>query len=137
MSVQSMLPEELSENSLMLTPLLDLMFLVLIFFALNLSYEKFNALQVIVPESKNITTLNAEEDPHYLQISPSGEIFLDDKKMNLTKMREEVSLLNNDNDRLVLYIAGDRTVEYSLLMRVLDELTSIGVYQINLISEEE
>lgn len=125
------------DQPLLLTPLLDLMFLVLIFFALNLSFQPFDNLEVQVPQTQNLPSLNEEEKSLLVELYSEGDLRLDSNRITLTELRDQVVLELDKNNDLKVFVAGDEATQYRLLMKVLDVLTQAGVRSIHLITEEE
>lgn len=128
-------PDE--DQPLLLTPLLDLMFLVLIFFALNLSFQPFDNLEVQVPQTENLPSLNEEEQSILVELYAEGDLRLDDERITLTELRDQVVLELDRHQNLKVFVAGDEETQYRLLMKVLDVLTQAGATRIHLITEEE
>lgn len=136
MTKPDLIPKE-EDQPLLLTPLLDLMFLVLIFFALNLSFQPFDNLEVQVPQTQNLPSLNEENQSLLVELYSEGDLRIENRRISLTELRDHVVLEIDKNAELKVFVAGDEKTQYRLLMKVLDVLTDAGVSSIHLITEEE
>lgn len=136
MGDHSLLPPD-GDSPLILTPLLDLMFLVLIFFVLNLSFQSIDNLQVNVPQNENLPSLE-EQDYFLLEITNQGKILINDESYTLDEMRDYIVLeMEQWETPKALYIAGDENISYNLLMKVLDQVQALGISPIHLLSQED
>lgn len=125
------------ENGLMITPLLDIIFLVLIFFALNLSFQSYRDLSVDVPDTNNIDSFADDKNFQLIEITQAGSIFLNKEKISMDQFLEKTGLILEDNPDEIFYIAAEDDAAYRLVMRILDQLTYLGIKKIHLISKEE
>jgi len=137
MNKGSLLPPQSGESSVIITPLLDLMFLVLIFFALNLSFQPLDSLDVQIPETENLTPLPEDESYLLIELNSRGEISIEEQRYSLTELRDLITLRTDKEPDLAVYVAGDQQTRYRILMKVLDILTQGGAQNIHLLTEEE
>ena len=133
---ESLLNLDESEE-LILTPLLDMIFLVLIFFALNLSFQSNRDLKVTVPNTENIRSVPDEKNFLLIEISSGGTLYVDKKKADMDILKTAARDALAGDPESAFYIAADDNAAYSTVMKVLDSLTLEGIANIRLITQED
>ncbi|MGD2052859.1 MAG: biopolymer transporter ExbD, partial [Gammaproteobacteria bacterium] len=89
-----------------LTPLIDVVFLLLIFFMVSTTFDRHTKLKVELPEASAKMQQQPQEEPVVLAIDAKGNYFIDDRQLVNTKLdtlkialqktvadREDVSLV--------------------------------------------
>ena len=110
-----------------MTPLVDVVFLLLIFFMLSTSLSVNPGIKIDLPKSsaeqvkKKKTTLREA-------IEAGGRIFLEGKKLSLVQLREKFQAVDKKqrDDALVL-IEADKKVYHGLVVKVMDAAKSAGL----------
>lgn len=113
-----------------LTPLADLVFILLIFFILETSFVEFRQLDFQQPQPR--TAVEAEgqgeqspagQDPEVLEIQvfASGKLWLAGEALSTGRLAEYLRARNHDPQTLVL-VSSEPAVPAQLLVDVLDEL---------------
>lgn len=128
MNLKSNLQEE---SVLLITPLIDIMFLILIFFVLNSSFTKNRAIEVDVP--KTISGSSVGEIESHILLTKDHKIFINEKET--TKESFSVSLLESIGsvNNPVIIIEGDKGISYDFLMGIMDRVKVLGYNNISLI----
>ena len=85
------------EPQIDLTPLIDCLFMLIIFFVLTMSFSR-PVLEIILPEAKNATS-DAQRDEIVLSVKADGSLFIGDESVTLPDLearldREPTKLLN-------------------------------------------
>lgn len=102
------------EPQIDLTPLIDCLFMLIIFFVLTMSFSR-PVLEIILPEAKNAES-NQERNDLLLSVKVDGTYVINDDTVTL----DEVSArLDADPDRL-LNIWMDEKAPFSAFVKVLD-----------------
>ncbi len=116
-----------------LTPLIDLVFILLVFFILQTSFIQFRTLGVPVPADNP----QGESSGQVLAIDvfPDGKLWLQGETLSVKKLGAYLHLLGADGETTVLVRAGD-DVTLQLLVRVLDQLHGNGLQRIQIIGLE-
>lgn len=125
------------DRGIMITPLLDIIFLVLIFFALNLSFQSYRDLSVEVPDTNHMDSFADDKEYQLVEIAQAGSIYLNKEKITLDQFQEKAGAILSESPDETFYIAAEDRAAYSLVMKVLDQLTLLGIKKIQLISKEE
>jgi biopolymer transport protein ExbD len=127
------LPRRLDdEGGLVLTPLIDMVFLTLIFFMLNATLSLNPAIQVDLPEA--YTSQAVLEEEIVVTIARSGDIFIGKRPVAherlSTELKKEMSRL--DSRRMILQ--ADQNLPYRLLVEVMDLARLAGVEAVALVT---
>jgi biopolymer transport protein ExbD len=116
-----------------LSPLIDVVFILLIFFIVTTVFIKETGVTVEKPEA--VTTESLENDLILLAITPAGEVIFDHGNIGVAGVRSTVSSLLLVQDRPVV-IQADRQVTTDLLVKVIDEAKLAGAKSINIATKD-
>ena len=115
-----------SSPEIELTPLVDVVFQLIIFFVLTAAFVQ-GSITVSLPEG---TGQPVSQTPLVINVNQNGEIFVNDKKAEIPEAvdlaREVVS-----QGRPIL-LAGDKRTPYEAIVRVLNALKEGGIDEISL-----
>ncbi len=118
-----------------IAPLVDVVFLLLLFFMLTSHLMQEPAIRIKLPESKTSETKN--ETINTIFISKNGEIYYQNSKVTLGNLQEAIigSLQNPEKD--FLRIKADKDVNVGLLVSVIDEVRLSGVKNFSILTERQ
>lgn len=123
--------EEVSaEAEINITPLLDIVFIMLIFFVVTTSFIKEAGIEVNRP-----TAQTAERKEHaniLIAISLNGEIWIDRRVVDVRSVRATIERLRAENPESAVVIQGDREAQIGLLVRVMDQVRKAGVNNVSI-----
>jgi len=115
-----------------LTPLIDVVFLLLIFFIVASEFKKNETiLNLSLPNSASLEKVVEKKDV-LIEIS-KDEIAYKAKKIDFEKLKEELEVLKKD---AALTIKIDKKVKYERVVKLLDILNSLSLSNIQLITKE-
>ncbi|WP_456397317.1 ExbD/TolR family protein [Desulfurobacterium sp.] len=114
------------ESILDIAPLVDMVFLLLIFFLLTNTYQK-HQIDVSLPVTETGKETKVEKKTYLIEIKPDGTIILNGKEATLQELKKLPKTAEVD-------IAGDRKVSYETFMKVLDKLKEAGISNVNLLT---
>jgi biopolymer transport protein ExbD len=108
------------EASIDMTPMLDIVFIMLIFFIVSTSFLKEKGIEINKPKpSKNKTPPNAKR-PIFIEINDDGEIWMDKRMVDVERVGANVErLLANNNSETVIIKAGKKA-KHGLVVGVMD-----------------
>ncbi len=118
------------ENDLNLTPMLDIVFIMLIFFVVTTSFVKESGIEVNRP-----TAQTAERRDHgniLIAIAPNGEIWIDKRAVDIRAVRAVVERLVTENPEGSVIIQGDREAQIGLLVKVMDQVRKAGIVNVSI-----
>jgi biopolymer transport protein ExbD len=111
--------EESTEVDINMAPLIDMIFILLIFFLVTASFVRESGVEIQRPEAASA----AFEDAVGLMIgvTPSGEIFVDNRPVDLRNVRAVVELFLMETPGGGVVIEADRECTTGRLVAVLDQ----------------
>lgn len=125
----------LDEDSIVLiTPLIDIMFLILIFFVLNTSFTKNRVVEVDVPQTISGSVVGEIETK--ILLTKQHRIYINEEETTLSAF--SLALLNSIgtiSDPLII-IEGDKEISYDFLMSIMDRVKVLGFNNISLIVQK-
>jgi biopolymer transport protein ExbD len=117
------------ESRLGITPLIDIVFLLLIFFMLTSHFHIASGVPIRLPK---ITQKDYDSKGHKitLVIDSSGRIYLKGKKIELNQLGREMESLVKKDDRVHLLLEADKDVSHGRVVDVMDLAKRAGVSSI-------
>ena len=127
------------EPAINLTSLIDVVFLLLIFFMVSTTFERQTLLRVDLPEA---ATAETEEQPRQLElvITEDGEMYLDDQMLADTSRTTIGAALSNafeDRPEAALIIRADGSAHHRLVVRAMDVATEQGITRLGIATVPE
>ena len=107
------------------TPLVDIMLVLLIIFMLTAHLIAKQAIEVELPRASQSTTLKVTTLA--ITLTRDGAIFLDDKPVTADALRAAVAAAIKKDPKSQAIIAGDKAVSHGRVVWVLDLVKSLGV----------
>ncbi|EWH03884.1 ExbD/TolR family protein [Halomonas sp. BC04] len=108
-----------------LTPMLDVVFIMLIFFIVTTSFIKESGVEIDRPES---SAASPRPDAQVMvAITPEGAVWVDGRAVDLHRVGAEVAGLVSEDGSVV--IQADRDSTTGLLIEVMDRIREAGVEQ--------
>ena len=124
--------EEKSEINL--TPMLDVVFIMLIFFIVTATFIKEPGPDILRPEA-----LTAEVKPTVsvlVGINAANEIWIDKKRVDVRSVRANLERLIAENPKGGLVVQADAGAKNELLMEVLNAARGAGIQQVAVATED-
>ena len=123
------------ESNLGLTPMLDIVFIMLIFFIVTTSFIKESGIEVNRP---NAETAERDQKGNILvAISENNEIFIDRRKVDLRAIRPNIIRLKAENPEGSVIIQADKASQTGLLVEAMDQIRLAGVQEISIAAEND
>jgi biopolymer transport protein ExbD len=121
---QSRVLQDDEDVELDMTPMLDVVFILLIFFIVTAVFVKEPGVEIVRPE----TTLQEREKPTLLvAITGEDEIFVDGTVYEITALRPVLEQLREENPRAEAMIQGDAEAPIGTVLDVQDLLIEMGI----------
>ncbi len=126
---------EEEENEINLTPMLDVVFIMLIFFIVTATFIKEAGIQV---ERPNTRTADKQEDAAILiAISPNNEIWIDRQERDPRAVRGIIERLHAENPKGSIVIQADEGSTHETLVIVMEAAKAAGVTNVAIASDNE
>ena len=114
------------EADIDLTPMLDVVFIMLIFFIVTASFVKEIGLDMNSPD-KSDTPPSKEKSSILVRIEENGRIWVEDTPTDIGGVKPNIKRLSAQNPKAKVVIQPDPKSKTDLMMRVLDQSRAAGV----------
>ena len=121
------------EEELNLTPMLDVVFILLIFFIVTANFIKEPGLEVNRPDAAPSTI--QENAAILIAIGNNDDIWIDGRRVDVRQVKANVTKLLADNPQGSVVIQADEQASADAIIKVMDQSRDAGVYAISLASE--
>jgi len=122
-----------ADSEINLTPMLDVVFIMLIFFVVTTSFVKEAGVEVNRP---NASTAQQQDSANILiAIRPNGEIWIDNRAVDVRAVRANIERLRAEFPESSVVIQGDKQAQIGLLVRVMDQVRMAGITDVAIAAE--
>ncbi len=133
MTARRHLPES-DETELDMTPMLDIVFIMLIFFIVTTSFVKESGVTVATPRAE---TASPQDNANiFIAITAEGEVWIDRRPVDPRSVRAIVARLHADNPEGSVIIQSDEEASTRMLVDVMDQVRLAGVEGIAIAAEK-
>lgn len=123
-------PDVDSRASIELTPLVDMVFLLLIFFLVATTFhQEEREMQIALPYAKASGPISANLREIVINVDREGQIILAGRVATPDELRELIEQRVEVNPEQKVAVRGDRTTAYSNVVRVLDICKAAGIQE--------
>ncbi len=126
---------EEEEPGLDLTPLMDIVFIMLIFFIVTTSFVKESGVEVNRPTAN--TAQRQERGNILIAITADGQVWIDKRRVDVRAVRANVERFKAENPEAAVVIQADRDSKNGLLVEVMDQVRLAGVSNISIAATKE
>lgn len=109
------------------TPMVDIMLVLLIIFMVTATYITRRSIDVNLPEGGSGREEGGPENALAVVVAPEGRLWLNDQETSLEDLRQRLPPMLQERPDLEVRVDGDRRVEYGRVMEVIDTLRGLGV----------
>ncbi len=129
---QNLVDEE--EATIDMTPMLDVVFIMLIFFIVTASFVKEAGIDVNRPEAA--TAVKKDRANILVAISDKGEIWINKRQVDARAVQANIERLFAENPQGSVVIQADKKATTETLIKVMDASRAAGVYDVSIAAEE-
>jgi biopolymer transport protein ExbD len=121
-----------------MSPLIDVIFLLLIFYAVTTQFVTDQRLKLNLPEAKTAeeTGFGREERPPVVKIARDGSIWIDDTEVSEENLETRLSELVKRRPEQTVILKGDEGADYGVVVHVLDIARSVGAKSIQMSADK-
>lgn len=113
-----------------LTPMIDMVFILLIFFIVTTSFVKETGVEINRPSAK--TAERKEQGNILVAITQNGEIWIDRRPVEAQSVRANIERLKAQNPEGAVIIQADNNSQTGVLITVIDQIRLAGIVNISL-----
>jgi len=117
-------------NDVELTPMIDIVFIMLIFFIVTTSFVKESGIDVNRPSAA--TAEKKERGNILVAVRPDGDIWIDKRRVDLRAVKANIQRLIAKSPQSSVIIESDTDAKTGILVRVMDQVRLAGVQNISI-----
>ena len=129
---QNLMDEE--EAAIDMTPMLDVVFIMLIFFIVTASFVKEAGIDVNRPEAA--TAVKKDRANILVAISDKGEIWINKRKVDVRAVQANIERLYAENPQGTVVIQADKKATTDVLIKVMDASRAAGISDVSIAAQE-
>jgi len=128
------LMQEDEAEEINMTPMLDVVFIMLIFFIVTASFVKEAGIDVNRPEAA--TAVKKERANILLAVSDKGEIWINKRQIDVRAVQANIERLKAENPQGSVVIQADKKATTDTLIKVMDAARAAGVFDVSIAAQE-
>jgi biopolymer transport protein ExbD len=122
------------EPDINLTPLIDVVFLLLIFFMVSTTFEQQSRIQIELPEA-SADAVAQEDQTMEIIVDAQGRYFIGDQQVinsELKTLKAAISKALGDREGMPVTVRADANTPHQAVITVLDATSQLGLTHISL-----
>ena len=120
-----------SLNELNITPLLDLVFVLLVIFIIT-TPQMMNNLEMTLPSGKPPPKTDQKPKINRIVVDAKGQTFLNDTPVTIDGLRSDLERMKSEQPDLSVVVNGADDVDYQNMINVLDVLQQLDITKVGL-----
>jgi biopolymer transport protein TolR len=120
------------------TPFVDVMLVLLIVFMVSAPLLTVGV-PIDLPQSQ-AKALEQNNEPLTISVNSDGKIYLQKEEIGLDNLVPKLKAIidaRNGNASELIYVRGDKRVDYGMMMRVMGRISGAGYHRVALVTEVE
>lgn len=127
---------EEDDSDIDLTPMLDVVFIMLIFFIVTASFVKEHGIGVNSPNDNPPPPNKQKNEPILVRIEKGGRIWVRDNSVDIDAVRNNIERLHAESPDSSVVIQADDEAKTDWLVRVMNQSRQAGVYNVSIAERE-
>ncbi len=127
--------ENHDEAAIDMTPMLDIVFIMLIFFIVTTSFVKEAGIEVNRPSANTAQTVQSGNI--MIAVGAAGDIWIDKRRVEVDAVRANVERLRAESPEGAIVIQADEQANAGIVVRVMDQVRMAGVENISIAATNE
>jgi biopolymer transport protein ExbD len=125
--------EPLEEPKLILTPVIDIMMLLLVFFMVATEFANDERrYDISLPTASDVAAVAGLPDPATVGVTAAGEVFLQGRPVAVAELEAKLTAMRKNYPGQAVLIRGDGAASYQRVMDVLAAVKRAGVTGVSL-----
>lgn len=116
------IPEE--DTELNMTPMLDVVFILLIFFIVTSVFVKTPGID---PDRPEAVTANEEDPTILIAVNSLNEVWIDKRPYDVSEIRPVILSMRDENPKAEAIIQGDRNAEVGVVMEIQELMQELEI----------
>lgn len=123
------------DTAIDMTPMLDIVFIMLIFFIVTATFVKESGIDVSRPDAE--TASKQSRVGILVAINENNEVWINRRMVDLAAVRANIERLHAENPQGGAVIQADEKAETGTLVEIMDQIRLAGVTSISIAAEEK
>lgn len=132
--LNKMLQAQDEKDDIDMTPMLDVVFILLIFFIVTASFVKEAGIDVNRPEAA--TAVKKERANILVAITDKGDIWINKRKVDIRSVQANIERLKAENPQGTVVIQADKKSTTDTLIKVMDSARAAGVFDVSIAAQD-
>jgi biopolymer transport protein TolR len=115
------------------TPLVDVMLVLLIVFMVTAPLLTVGV-PVELPQTQALP-INEPKEPLVITVNRDGAIFISETSVPVDSLVPKLQAITGSNPDAVLYVRGDKEINYGRVLEVMSLVTAAGFHKVSLVAE--
>ena len=115
------------------TPLVDVMLVLLVVFMVTAPLLTVGV-PVELPQTQ-APPINEPKEPTVISVNKDGAIFIQETTVPIDSLVEKLQAITGANPEAVLYVKGDKDINYGRVLEVMSLVTAAGFHKVSLLAE--
>lgn len=124
------------DATLDLTPLVDMVFLLNIFFMVSTTFIVMPAIRIDLPQAA-AEKVEIEKDRVSVSVDTAGVLYFDQDPVDEGAMRARLARTASENSRTLVLVRGDRSANYGPVVDLLDMVRQAGLQRIAIVTGQK
>lgn len=120
-----------------ITPLIDVVFLMLIFFMVSTTFDKQTQLKIDLPEAAATADQPEDEQQLSVTIDSQGNFYVNERELvkhNGLTLQRTMEKIVDGRDDIPVVVSGDRRAPLQSMMTVLDVTSRMGLSRLSFVA---
>lgn len=118
-----------------ITSLIDVLFILLIFFMVSSTFLEQPGMKLELPKAKSATV--EKVDNLVIYIDAENQVFLNDKPVAIDRLKKQLEEAISKNDNPTLVLQADRAVPHGLVVTAMDLAKQVGIKRLIVATKAE
>ncbi len=120
---------EEEEAQIDMTPMLDIVFIMLIFFIVTTVFVKEAGVEVNKPEA-SLATLHKNANI-FIAVTEDGAVWIDKREVDVDSVRANLERLLTEQPTDYVFIQADVKAKHGIVVKVMDQIKAAGIDRIS------
>jgi biopolymer transport protein ExbD len=121
-------------HELNITPLLDLVFVLLVIFIIT-TPQMMNNLEMTLPSGKPPPPSKEKPKINKIDVAASGQVTLNEQNVTVLELKADLQVMKTSDPDLKVVVKGSDEADYQFMVAVLDVLRQLDITKVGLATE--
>ncbi len=122
------------EATIDMTPMLDIVFIMLIFFIVTTSFVKEAGIDVNRPQATQATQKKSANI--FVAVRENGEIWMDKRMVDVERVAANIEKMLAEQPTDMVVVQADKAARHGLVVKVMDQIKAAGIEKISIAAEK-